>query len=167
MKKLLISAIALTFSMSAFSLNEKNFEQKADATLKYTKLQNETMHLVNSAIAYYKKHGLSNAVKAFSTNGKFKHGQFYIYIVAKNGDIISHGYNLNQKDNISHVIAMNGQNYVKELFNIAKNPQGGWYAMIWYNPKKHDSRQLKMLYVKQLPCLTTNCSPMIIGSGYY
>jgi signal transduction histidine kinase len=146
---------------------EKNFSQVPDDSVEYNKVQKETINFVNDAIKYYQKVGFDQAMKAFSSDKQFKKGQFYIFVLDRKGNLLSHGYNLKAKDNINHMQSTSKHHFVESLFNAAQNPNGGWYAMLWHNPASNGQRQLKILYVKELPCLKEKCEPMLIGSGYH
>jgi hypothetical protein len=93
---------------------------------------------VGQAVGFYKSVGREVALAEFSNpNGMFVQQEIYIYVLSLTGTMLAHGVNDKFVGlDFSKVKDFDGNAFIKEIVEAAKNNGSGWVRYKWYHPRR-------------------------------
>ena len=93
---------------------------------------------VEQAVRFYKTVGRDVALAEYSNpNGMFVQNELYIFILSPTGTMLAHGVNERFVGlDFSKVRDSDGNPFIKEVLENAKNKGSGWVTYKWYHPRR-------------------------------
>lgn len=123
-----------------------------------------TKELVNAAVRYGEEHTARELFEQINNpNGRFVHGDIYLYVYDFNGNVMAHGESAELiGQNVIDEKTSDGKYRAREMIAIAKTGDGnGWYT---YKSMQGDLE--KRVYIQRFTDTATGKQYMIAG-GYY
>ena len=148
---LVITIVSISFGFFEFLWGDKYSEKK-------TKIVN----MVEDAVGYFHENGQEKAFEEFSKEGRFKEGEYYIFILDMTGVMVFHvatpsliGKNLYNLKDYKKTL------FVQKMIEIANSGEGkGWVEYYWMHPETKKATK-KISYINKLN------NELFLGIGIY
>jgi hypothetical protein len=104
----------------------------------YERPEEYAKYWVEQAVRFYKTVGRDVALAEFSNpNGMFVQSELYIFVLSPTGTMLAHGVNERFVGlDFSNVRDSDGNPFIKEMLQNAKNKGSGWVSYKWYHPRR-------------------------------
>ncbi|MGO9122717.1 MAG: cache domain-containing protein [Desulfomonilaceae bacterium] len=123
----------------------------------------DTVNLVNKAVAAFKEQGPDAALKAINDEkGPFIKGEIYVFAVTMDNVLVGHPYDpSSRRINMSNMKDNSGFPVFQKFKEVVEKDGEGWVEYMWGKPGS-DKPSRKRSFVKKVPD-----ENIYLGAGYY
>ena len=129
----------------------------AVASVQAAASREDAVHLVQSAVAYYKANGLEKSLDEFAKPGTFNKGELYIFVYDLNATLLAHPNPKLVGQNMLDLPDITGKKfYRREIVEKAGKDGKGWTDYKYQNPKTKEMED-KTTYFEKVDDLIVCC----------